>query len=110
MKGILKSRRGNEFVEAAVAIPLITAAVLLILNLFVCYLHILATGVKDHKEACRRWDSDREAVIKVYRKSESVRMAPAGILRTRPECRLEIRSYEFNEDLLVRAKEVLHEE
>ena len=100
MKGILKSRRGNEFVEAAVAIPMITAAVLL----------IMATGVKGHKEACRRWDSDREAVIKVYRKSESVRMAPAGILRMRPECRLEIRSYEFNEDLLVRAKEVLHEE
>lgn len=110
MKRILKSRRGNEFVEAAVAIPLITAAVLLILNLFVFYLNILATGVKDHKEACRRWDSDRKAVIKVYRKSESVRMAPTGILRTRPECRLEIRSYEFNEDLLVRAKEVLHEE
>ena len=83
-------------------IPLITAAVLLILNLFVFYLNILATGVKGHKEACRRWDSDREAVIKVYRKSESVRMGP--------ECRLEIRSYEFNEDLLVRAKEVLHEE
>ena len=51
MKGILKSRRGNEFVEAAVAIPLITAAVLLILNLFVFYLNILATGVKGHKEA-----------------------------------------------------------
>lgn len=46
-------------------IPLITAAVLLILNLFVFYLNILATGVKGHKEACRRWDSDREAVIKV---------------------------------------------
>lgn len=58
------------------AIPLITAAVLLILNLFVFYLNILATGVKGHKDACR----------------------------------LEIRSYEFNEDLLVRAKEVLHEE
>ena len=92
------------------AIHLINAAVMLILILFVFYLNILATGVKGHKEACRRWDSDREAVIKVYRKSESVRMAPAGILRTRPECRLEIRSYEFNEDLLVRAKEELDEE
>ena len=92
------------------AIPLITAAVLLILNLFVFSLYLFTALPNGHKEACRRWDSDREAVIKVYRKSESVRMAPAGILRMRPECRLEIRSYEFNEDLLVRAKEVLHEE
>ena len=106
---ILKSKSGNEFVEASIAIPIITFVVILILNLFVFYLNILVSGVRAHKEVENAWDSENVFAIKTQKTIERIEMPGTRLLRKNPSAELEIRSYLFNEDFIVRTKELINE-
>ena len=105
-----RNRRGNEFVEAALTVPVIALLVALLLNLFVFYLNIMVTGVKAHREVYEDWDADSSALIQTYCVNKDIRMAGTGLLRSNPASSLEIKAYHFNEDLIVRAKGLTDEE
>ena len=107
---IWKNQKGNEFVEASIAIPIITMVVILILNLFVFYLNILVTGVCAHKEVTDAWDSENNVAVKTQTRMERIQMPGTGLLRKSLSSDLEIKSYHFNEDFILRAKELIHEE
>lgn len=105
-----RNQRGNEFMEAAIVIPIITAVVMLILNLFVFYLNILVTGAKVHGETWKSWDAGTEATIEVHHRTVKAQMASRGILSFLPESERDVRYYELNEDRMTRAKDLIHEE
>ncbi len=105
-----KNQRGHEFVEAAMVLPIITLVVILLLNLFVFYLNIMVTGVREHKEVYKEWDMDSSMSIKTYCTHKNVRMARTGLLGSSPVTSLEIKAYYFNEDIIVRMKGLIDEE
>ncbi len=107
--GILKNQRGNEFVEASIAIPIIAMVVILILTLFVFYLNILVTGVRAHRQETDAWDSENTLAVKTQKRVERIEMPGTGLLRKSLSSDLEIKSYHFNEDFILRAKELIHE-
>lgn len=107
--GILKNQKGNEFVEASIAIPIITMVVILILNLFVFYLNILVTGVQAHKEVTDAWDSENTVAVKTQKWVEHIQMPGSELLPKSISSDMEIKSYHFNEDFILRAKELIHE-
>lgn len=108
-RALWRNRRGNEFVEAAIVIPIITAVVMLILNLFVFYLNILVTSEKVHRDTWKSWDMGTEATLEVHHRNIQTRMASRGILNFLPECERDVRYYELNEDRMTRAKDLIHE-
>ncbi len=105
-----KNQRGNEFVEAAIVLPIITLLVILLLNLFVFYLNIMVTGVREHKDIYKEWDTDASMSIKTYCVHKNVSMARTGLLDSSPVTSLEIKAYHFNEDKIVRMKGLIDEE
>ena len=48
---LLRSKRGSQMVEAAISLPVIIITAMLLIRLFVFYLDILTTGIKEHREA-----------------------------------------------------------
>ena len=113
MKKLFKgigNRRGSQMVEAAISLPVIILAAMLMLRLFTFYLEILTTGIQEHREALEAQDSYRGAFLRTYRDSEEVKMLHGGLLRIDVSKRLETKAYMINEDVLVRSGEVLGRE
>ena len=104
---ILRTRRGSQMVEAAVSLPIIILAAMLLIRLFVFYLEILTTGIEKHKAVLEEQDAYRGAFIRTYRDEEDISMLRGGLLNMDVRKRLEIKAYMINEDILVRSGEVL---
>ena len=104
---ILRTRRGSQMVEAAVSLPIIILAAMLLIRLFVFYLEILTTGIERHKAVMEEQDAYRGAFIRTYRDEEEISMLRGGLLSMDIHKRLEIKAYMINEDILVRSGEML---
>ena len=104
---ILRTRRGSQMVEAAVSLPIIILAAMLLIRLFVFYLEILTTGIERHKAVMEEQDAYRGAFIRTYRDEEYISMLRGGLLRMDVHKRIEIKAYMINEDILVRSGEML---
>lgn len=109
IKTLHQNQRGNEFVEAAIVIPIITGVVMLILHLFVFYLNILATGARAHQEAWKKWTESEAIIVNVNRRIAKTQMLSKGMLDFLPENEREILFYDLNEDRIVRAKGITDE-
>lgn len=94
-------------IEAALSLPLILITVMLLVRLFVFYLDILTTGIKEHREALEAQDSYKGAVIRTYETTEEVIMMKGGILKDYVSKKLDVKAYLINEDFLVRSGEAL---
>ena len=103
----LRNRKGSQMVEAAISLPLIILAGMLMLRMFVFYIQILTTGIEKHREVLEQQDAYRGAFIRTYSTEEKVWMLKGGLLGMDVSKRLEIKAYMINEDILVRSGEIL---
>lgn len=103
----IRSRKGTELVEAAVSFPILILSAMLMLRMFVFCLEILSTGVHEHLAMLEAWDSYRGAGISGYSTEKDVGMLRGGILQMDVSKNISIRTYLINEDVLVRAGELL---
>ncbi len=94
--------------EAAISIPLIILAAMLMLRLFVFYLDILTTGIKEHRKALEAQDSYKGAVMRTYEEKAGVDLLKGGVLKRDVSKRIDVKTYLINEDLLVRSGEILN--
>ena len=94
-------------VEAAVSLPIIILAAMLLIRLFVFYLEILTTGIERHRAVMEEQDAYRGAFIRTYTDEEEISMLRGGLLKADVHKRLEIKAYMINEDILVRSGEML---
>ena len=94
-------------IEAAISLPLILITAMLLIRLFVFYLDILTTGIKDHREALEAQDAYKGVMLRTYETAEEVVLLRGGVLRQNVSKRIEIKSYMINEDFLVRSGEAL---
>ena len=104
---LIFNKRGDEMVEAAIALPIIILAIMLLIRLFTFYLQILNTGIKEHEKTLEAWDSYSGKTMKVYESIENVEMIKGGLLGFDLNKRIESKAYFFNEDVLVRAGELI---
>ena len=93
--------------EAAISLPLIILAAMLMIRLFVFYLDILTTDIKEHRKALEAQDAYRGAVMRTYEEEIHVDMLRGGLLHRGVSKRLKVKAYLINEDLLVRSGEIL---
>lgn len=110
MKRLIKnigSKRGSQMVEAAISLPIIILAAMLMLRMFTFYLEILTTGIKEHREAMKAQDSYRGVFLRTYRDDEEIKMLHGGLLMIDVSKRTETKAYMINEDVLVRSGEIL---
>ena len=103
----LRGRRGSQMVEAAISLPVIILAAMLLVRLFVFYVEILTTGTERHMAVMEEQDSYRGAFIRTYRDEEEVSLLRGGLLGMDVHKRLEIKAYMINEDILARSGEIL---
>ena len=94
-------------VEAAISLPLILITAMLLIRMFVFYLDILTTGIKEHREALEAQDAYNGIKMRTYEKTEEVILLKGGVLRRNVSKRLDVRAYLINEDFLVRSGEAL---
>ncbi len=94
-------------IEAAISLPLILITAMLLIRLFVFYLDILTTGIKEHREALEAQDAYKGVMLRTYETAEEVVLLRGGVLRQNVSKRIEIKSYMINEDFLVRSGEAL---
>ena len=94
-------------VEAAISLPVIILAAMLMLRLFTFYLEILTAGISEHKEAMEAQDSYRGVAMKTYHDSKDVVMLRGGLLLANVSKKIETKAYLTNEDLLVRSGEIV---
>ena len=105
-KGI-GNKRGSQMVEAAISLPVIILAAMLMLRLLTFYLEILTAGISEHKEALSAQDSYNGAFIRTYRDSREINMLHGGLLLMDVSKKLETKAYLINEDMLVRSGEIV---
>ena len=79
-------------VEAAISLPVIILAAMLMLRLFTFYLEILTTGISEHKEAMEAQDSFRGVFMRTYQDSKEVKMLHGGLLMIDVSKRLETKA------------------
>lgn len=94
-------------VEAAISLPLILITAMLLIRMFVFYLDILTTGIREHREALNAQDSYSGVTMCTYKDTEEVILLKGGVLRRNVSKRLDIKAYMINEDFLVRSGEAL---
>ena len=103
----LISKRGSQMVEAAISLPLILITAMLLIRMFVFYLDILTTGIREHREALNAQDAYSGVTMRTYKDTEEVILLKGGVLRRNVSKRLDIKAYLINEDFLVRSGEAL---
>lgn len=104
----LSSKRGSQMVEAAISLPLIIITSMLLVRLFVFYLDILTTGIKEHREALEAQDAYKGVMMRTYESEEEVVMLRGGVLKRNVSKKLDVKAYLINEDFLVRSGEALN--
>lgn len=103
----LKNKQGSQMVEAAVSLPVIILAGMLMLRMFVFCVEVLTVEIKEHRDALEAQSAYRGALIRTYEKSRDVSLLKGGLLKMDVRKKLEIKAYMINEDLLVRSGEIL---
>ena len=104
---LLSNKRGSQMVEAAISMPLIIITAMLLIRVFVFYLDILTTGIREHREAMEAQDEYRGMMIRTYEAAEEVVLLGGGVLRRNVSKRIDVKAYLINEDFLVRSGEAL---
>ena len=94
-------------VEAAISLPLILITAMLLIRMFVFYLDILTTGIREHREALNAQDAYSGVTMRTDKDTEEVILLKGGVLRRNVSKRLDIKAYLINEDFLVRSGEAL---
>ena len=92
-------------VEAAISLPLIIITAMLMIRLFVCYLDILTTGIKEHREALKQQEDYSGVMMHTYETEKEVVMLRGGVLKRNVSKRINTKTYLINEDFLVRSGE-----
>lgn len=103
----LTNRRGAEMVEGAISLPLIILTAMLLVRVFTFYLEILNTSVAEHIDALERSDSYSGAGFQVYKNTKDVKLMRGGVLLFDAKKEINTKCYMMNEDLMVRASEML---
>ena len=103
----LSNRRGSQMTEAAITLPLVILAAMLLVRMFVFYLDILTAGITEHRKALEIQDAYRGAVIRTHEEEKKISLAKGGLLRSAAHKRLKTKIYLINEDILVRSGEIL---
>lgn len=93
--------------EAAISLPVVILAAMLLIRMFVFYIDILTTGINEHREALKVQDSYKGMVIRSYETGRDVTMLRGGLLRRNVSKRINVKTYLINEDFLVRSGEAL---
>ena len=93
--------------EAAISLPVIILAAMLMLRMLTFYLEILTSGINEHKEAMKAQDAYEGVLIRTYRDSERIKMLRGGLLRIDVGKNIETKAYMINEDILVRSGEIV---
>ena len=104
---LLRSKRGSQMVEAAISMPLIIITAMLLIRMFVFYLDILTTGIKQHREALEAQDAYKGIMTRTYETAEEVLLLRGGVLGRDVSKRINVKAYLINEDFLVRSGEAL---
>ena len=104
---LLSNKRGSQMVEAAISLPLLILTAMRMLRLFVFYLDILSTGIKEHRKALEMQDSYRGVFLRTHEEETKVSLLKGGLLATDVSKRLRTKVYLINEDILVRSGEIL---
>jgi hypothetical protein len=104
---VLTSKRGSQMVEAAISLPVIIITSMLLIRMFVFYLDILTTGIREHMEALEAQDSYDGVMIRTYETAEEVILLRGGVLKSNASKRIDVKAYLINEDFLVRSGEAL---
>jgi len=103
----ISSKRGSQIVEAAISLPLILITAMLLVRMFVFYLDILTTGIKEHRKALETQDAYQGVMMRTYETSEEVILLKGGVLKRNAGKRIDVKAYLINEDFLVRSGEAL---
>ena len=93
--------------EAAVSLPLIILAAMLLLRMFTFYLEILTTNINEHMSAMKEQDSYKGASMRTYSRTKEVYLLKGGLLKMDVSKKLDTKAYLINEDVLVRSGEIL---
>ena len=101
------NKKGEEMVEASISMPIIILTVFLLLRLFTFYLSILTTGIHEHEDALKAWDSYKGATLKKHEKEEKVWMLKGGLLGIDVHKDINTEAFFYNEDNMVRASELV---
>ena len=104
---LLNNKRGSQIIEAAITFPVIIITAMLLVRLFVFYLDILTTGIREHKKALEAQDSYTGVMMHTYEASEEVVLISGGVLKNNVSKSLSVKAYLINEDFLVRSGEAL---
>ena len=97
-------------VEAAIAIPLIILAVMLMIRYFVFCFDVLTSAAKAHENAYAEWDRYNGKLFEKYEDNEKVYLIRGGLLLQGVQKDIQTEMYLFNEDYFVRAGELLDSE
>lgn len=93
--------------EAAIALPVIILAAMLLVRMFVFYIEILTTGINEHEQALKMQDSYSGMTIRTYETGTEVVLLKCGLLRKSAGKQIDVKTYLINEDFLVRSGEAL---
>ena len=77
------------------------------IRLFVFYLDILTTGIKEHREALKQQEDYSGVMMHTYETEKEVVMLRGGVLKRNVSKRINTKTYLINEDFLVRSGEAL---
>lgn len=102
----IKGKKGNEMVEAGLAMPVIILAVLLLVRLFTFYIQILTTGVQEHEAALEKIDAYSGKTIKSYESECELEMIRGGLLSSSLKKTISTQAFFINEDEMVRCFEI----
>ena len=102
-------KKGSEMVEAAVSLPVIILAAMLMIRMFTFYLEILTTEVKMHKEALSRQDGYNGLVFRTHNEEKKITLLKGGLLLFDAHKTVRVKTYLINEDYLVRSGELAGE-
>lgn len=96
-------------VEAAIAIPIIIIASMLLIRLFVFYIEILVSGVNAHEEALEKADAFENRLVSRYEDEIKIDFLRGGLLLKDVSKTIRVEKHMINEDAVVRANEILEE-
>lgn len=102
----IKGKKGNEMVEAGLAMPVIILAVLLLVRLFTFYIQILTAGVQEHEVALDKMETYSGKTIKSYETECDIEMIRGGLLSSSLKKTIKTQAYLINEDEMVRCIEI----
>lgn len=103
----IRNKKGAQMVEASIAIPIIILISMLLVRLFVFYLDILATSVKEHELAIDAVYSYEGIGIKEYENEVNLTFVRGGLLSSDLGKTIRTEGYIYNPDAIIRAGELI---